>query len=101
MRASGTYGELRVGYQRAARLGAWAIEIDPQRPGGFAFSASISDEQTYWIAQGPPYDLALALGTAEWLWREAPIVRGPDGTVTAILTERPIATERARAAQGE
>lgn len=101
MKASGSYGELRVGYQRAARLTNWQIipaDGYPRRF-GFVFTATVAEEHAYWVTQ-EPLDLALWLGNAEWLWRG--IVPRRDGVrLTVSLAERPIVSERAPVSQAE
>lgn len=80
MRASGQHGELRVGYQQAAVLGAWEITPSPA-PGPpaptFALRAQITHENQYWITQAP-FSLALSLGPSEWVWHNVALRR--DGT---------------------
>ena len=92
MRASGSSGELRVGYQQAARLGAWTLTLEPRLPRAFTFRSMIQTEHPYWMTQAP-MDLAVALGTVEWLWRGVDLRRSGN-EVTAVLTERPIVDER-------
>lgn len=91
MRASGTSGELRHGYQRAARLGPWVIaRIDDHRPGrqaAFVFSAAMVDAHEIWIARRP-IDLVLALGQVEWIWHDVELsIAGVNLTIS--LTRRP------------
>ena len=84
MRATGSGGVLRYGYQRAARLGPWVIASDGA---AFRFTAPLVDVDAYWLAQRPLH-LVLALGQVEWIWEDvAPTVDG--GTVTVLLTRRP------------
>ena len=86
MRASGLSGELRYGYQCAARLGAWTIE---SCDGGFRFAAPIAEAHEVWIVCRP-LRLVLALGRAEWVWDDVdPAIDG--ATVTITLTHRPSA----------
>ena len=84
MRASGQHGELRHGYQVAARTGSWAIE----RVGSdFVFSATVIEVDDVWLGQRP-LDLVLALGQVEWVWCDiAPSI--VDGRVELKLTRRP------------
>lgn len=92
MRATGNYGELRVGYQRAARLGSWTLEATPSR--AFAFSANITEKHDYWATQGP-LDLVLVLGHTEWIWRG--IVPTPlNEHVRCEVKERPIVSEHVK-----
>lgn len=95
LRASGPAGTLRVGYQVAAELGAWDMELAAQRlPPTFIFHAAVRREHAYWITQ-EPLDLVLSLGSAEWLWRGVVVGRAPGGRIRIELTERPIVSERA------
>lgn len=93
MRASGTAGVLRVGYQVAADLGEWHMVLAPRLPLTYAFRASVLSEHDYWITQ-EPLDLVVQIGTAEWLWRGVEVRREGD-TVTIDLHERPIVSVRA------
>lgn len=93
-RMAGATGALRVGYQVAAVIGAWAIELTqtPQRV--FQFRGVVADVDTHWMQENARdgFDLAVALGNAELLWRGVRIAI--DGTIlTATLTDRPIVTE--------
>lgn len=84
MRASGQSGELRYGYQVAARTGIWTIESGDR---GFMFTAPIVDADDVWMSMRP-LDLVLALGQVEWIWRDvAPTISGALAHVT--LTRRP------------
>lgn len=90
-RASGQYGELRVSYQHAARLGPWRIELER---GQFVFRSTIIGENEHWIQQHP-LDLVLPVANVVWIWRDVELAR--DGaSVSLPLNERPI-TEPAAA----
>lgn len=92
MRVSGTFGELRSGYQRAARLGAWTLELLPGLPRAFKFSAKILDVHGYWSLQAP-LDIVVAVGETEWIWRSA--APTPSSSVLEVeITERPIVADR-------
>lgn len=94
MRATGPSGTLRAGYQWAADLGTWEIAAasEPGKPAAFAFSSRITRQHDYWIEQ-ETLDLSLAIGSTEWLWRGITVSR--DGTsVSVVLTERPVVSER-------
>lgn len=93
MRASGTAGALRVGYQWAADLGAWEMTPDPISRVAFVLRSTIVDRHDYWLHQAP-IDLVLALGTTEWLWRDVALVRGDDDAISVVLAELPIVSER-------
>jgi len=68
MRAKGLSGELRVGYQRAATLGAWSLEPSP--PNGAIVTATIEDADEFWMDHEPK-SLYLALGPSWWIWKHA------------------------------
>ncbi len=68
VRFSGVSGELRVGYQKAARLTSWKLEdkiveakLDPQ---------SVS---WFWLERRP-LDLYLDVGRHKWKWRGVDLV---------------------------
>lgn len=91
LRATGPSGALRVGYQWAADLGAWKLTPSEDRPKAFVLNARIIRQHQYWIEQDQ-LDLALTLGTCEWLWRGVEVIR--DGAeVSVILAELPIVSE--------
>ena len=95
MRATGSDGELRVGYQRAARLAGWRLELLPALPRRFAFTATVAWADDYWRLQ-PRFDLIARIGCETWTWYAA--VAGPveRGAVIAIeLTARPHVTREA------
>ena len=94
MRAFGVSGELRVLYQRAARLGQWAMEPAPGPRPTYVCTAAIYEENAYWMAQ-TPLDVALWLGRTEWLWRGVKVSRAGKGQITVELREAPIVGERA------
>ena len=86
MRASGTSGEVRYGYQVALRLGHWMMEAERDRP-VFNLIASIVSADEIWTMR-TPLDLVLALGPFEWIWRDIPVSM-TNGTVTIELLRRP------------
>lgn len=96
-RVRGESGELRVCYQHAATLGAWSMEPAGRRT--YAFVGKVLSEHSYWMTQRP-LDLALRLGSTEWLWRDVSIQRSGD-ELRVELSEPPIATEFASGARGE
>ncbi len=84
MRASGLSGELRYGYETAARLGTWAIESDGT---AFRFSAVVTQAHELWALRRP-LTLVLALGNFEWSWTGLdPAIAGARAEV--VLTRRP------------
>ncbi len=92
MRVTGQRGELRVGYQVAARLGRWEIVPIASQGAAFQFTATVESEHDYWFAKRPQ-DLVLAVGATEWLWRDVRYdQRG--GEVLLVLTERPVVETR-------
>ena len=86
IRATGTSGEVRYGYQVALRLGQWTIDAVGDKS-VFNFTAFIADTDEVW-AMRTPLDLVLALGPFEWIWRDIPVVIA-DGKVTIELLRRP------------
>ena len=92
LRATGTSGVLRVGYQWAADLGAWIIE--PQgMPAVFVLRTNVERRHDYWYEQ-EPIDLALAFGTTEWVWRGVTVNRLTVNEISVALVERPVVAER-------
>jgi hypothetical protein len=67
--ADGVSGELRVGYQLAARLGRWSIDLDDTHlgPARGTLRAAIVDAVPFWIDQRP-FTARLQLGPGSWLW---------------------------------
>lgn len=86
MRASGSSGELRHGYQVAARTGPWVIARDEDER-HFTFSARMLATDPVWLVQRP-LDLVIVLGPLEWTWRNvAPTI--DDDRLIVELTRRP------------
>lgn len=84
LRARGTSGELRYGYQAAATLGDWVMESDGT---AYRFRAVLLDGDDVWLARRP-LALVVALGQVEWAWQDVePSVDG--GIVTVALARRP------------
>lgn len=102
MRIAGATGFLRFGYQRAARVGSWTVELTRDTPREFRCRAEVSEVNEHWMAEndGDGLDLALHLGSAELLWRGLR-VDVSDGVMTATLRERPIVTDYAPIADRE
>lgn len=70
--ASGQSGELRTGYQVAAQLGPWAIDLAEVMLGdapGWTCSARIIKTDAYWLEHGEAFDLRLDVGRVQWRWR--------------------------------
>lgn len=96
MRIAGAVGQVRVGYQVAASLGAWVVELPSRVPRVFQCRAKVTDTNKYWLSRADEgFDLALALGPTELLWRGVAVTIDGD-QATAILSERPIVTEWAQ-----
>ena len=87
----GTGGELRVGYQRAATLGVWTLDLIVQAPRGFTLRAEVLDVHDYWGRQ-LPLDLALVVGKAEWTWPGA-VTTPPGDSLATELRAQPVVTE--------
>ena len=97
MRASGSSGVLRVGYQWAADLGPWELVPDPATRKAYVLRARITSLNSYWLDR-EPLDLVLTVSNVEWLWRGVTLARGPDGRdVSIVLREMPIVSERVSA----
>ena len=82
--ASGANGELRVGYQTAARLTDWHVSGGAS---GWTLRAKVEERHAVWGAE-PALDLVVRLGTHELTWRAVAPVWG-DGAVVVALTARP------------
>lgn len=96
LRASGPYGELRVSYQHAARLGPWTIEPTDGVGAAFVFRSTITEEDRHWMRQ-KPLDIILPVGNVEWIWRDVELTR--DGVAVSMpVAERPIVEARRTAA---
>ncbi len=63
----GAAGELRVGYQTAARFGAWTLKAS-----GLDAIVTVTDLQpdAYWFPQQPDL-IRLEIGPRAWVWRDA------------------------------
>lgn len=92
LRASGQAGEVRHRYQVAARTGLWSIEPvqvpGRRRPDRYRFAAPLLEADEVWLAH-TPLDLVLAIGPAQWIWRDVAPELGADGQLTVILDRRP------------
>lgn len=88
MRASGSSGVLRVGYQVAATLGAWSLVLEHRLPRVFTLRAAVLTEHAHWITQRP-IDLVVHLASVEWIWRDIALERDGQDIVVHV-TERPI-----------
>lgn len=76
----GKGGSLRVGYQVAATLGAYALS--PAGGGAWSVEASVSESDAFWLSQPAAQTLELAVGQQRWIWRgvalavDGAVVRG-------------------------
>lgn len=62
---SGAGGELRTGYQVAARLGAWTARVVAR--GTTEINAVVIWRSEFWVLRRP-LDLALRFSNQEWTW---------------------------------
>lgn len=67
VRATGPSGVVRHGYQEAATLGAWTLELLPGAPRRYRLEAEVRSRHWHWAAQDPLV-LELRIGTATWAW---------------------------------
>lgn len=98
LRASGTAGEIRVGYQRAATLGAWSLTLLEKVPRTFEMRARVINTHDYWFQQ-TPQDLVLWLGLTAWSWKSVEVWREGDELV-AELQNRPTVSVEAITGNG-
>jgi hypothetical protein len=75
---SGRGGELRCGYQVAARLGAWTLNHDGR------VEAAVADLDTFWLESSPQVSLWLRVGRRHWVWRTVEVV-SPDPLVVKVI----------------
>ncbi|MDD5366935.1 MAG: hypothetical protein PHR30_16480 [Gallionellaceae bacterium] len=68
MTITGVGGDVCVGYQVAARLGAWTIEIVKKQVGTLTAEVLTYDE--FWATQ-PGLVVRLVTRDADWIWRTA------------------------------
>lgn len=83
---TGHAGRLRVGYHTAATLGAFRVSVG--EPGTWKVTAAIVQSDPFWLAQGGPFALEIAVGAQRWSWREA-TVAVVDGEVIGTVTGKP------------
>jgi hypothetical protein len=67
--AKGVSGELRHGYQVAARFGAWTLTVER---GALSAIVSVSNLEPdgFWFDQHPQ-SLRIQVGSRLWVWRDA------------------------------
>ena len=93
VRVEGHTGALCVGYQVAATLGVWALELLPELPRRYRFEAKVTAVSEHWLAQRP-IDVVVDVGPKRWLWRGVePSLAG--ATLTLTLQGMPQVTETA------
>lgn len=80
LECAGPSGELRVGYQVAARLAAWnwyprGQVGQPWLGGAWGVTALTTERNAYWLAHTGLFTLSLLLPTGQrWRWRNARLV---------------------------
>ena len=67
MKAAGIGGELRVGYQRAARLGQWSLASAGEGSDHWLISVQLAQRDEFWMEQNPSR-VVLELGELSWTW---------------------------------
>ena len=83
----GYRGELRVGYQVAAELGKWKLDLEPTLPRRYAVAADVLATSDYWLSERPLM-LRLDVGADVWTWQPVePVVDG--GKLTVAVTGVP------------
>lgn len=80
----GPSAEVRVGYETAARLGAWELVKDAD---GFTLSAPVLERNGYWLDSGRCLDLCVTVGKSMWRWRD--VALDGDNPVTVRGAGRP------------
>lgn len=65
MQLYGVSGELRVGYQQAALLGKWEMQVPTSLEN--VFEATLRQVDEYWITQRPLI-LVLHINAKQWRW---------------------------------
>jgi hypothetical protein len=68
--ASGLSGELRCGYQVAARFGPWKLTLADRKEQITVVTVSALEPDGYWFEE-QPQSLRLQVGSRLWVWREA------------------------------
>lgn len=84
--AAGASGDIRHGYQTAARLGPWRMESDGPRR--FRCSAIVTYRHASWLAASP-LDLRLRIGDEFWVWHGVSPAWEDDAHVSFALTSAP------------
>jgi hypothetical protein len=68
--ATGASGELRHGYQVAARFGAWTLTLAERTAKTMLVTVSNEDRDAYWGNEWPQ-SLRLHVGSRLWVWPDA------------------------------
>jgi hypothetical protein len=74
--ARGVSGEVRLGYQTVARLGAWTLD------GTGRIDSTSTERNDFRLEQGGPFSVRLTVGAKVWAWREADLL---DATGTRMV----------------
>ena len=91
MKATGLQGELRVGYQRGAQLGAWSLDTGQTSPLRSHVEAEVLTRDEFWSTQGL-MTLDLQFGRFHWVWDAVhPVFQ--DGRVTLHVVGKPQMTK--------
>lgn len=78
--AYGTRAQVRVGYQVAADLGAWALDLLGTGFGTdeWEITADVLRADGYWLDHGDGFEVRLQLARSWWCWRDVAIERSGD-----------------------
>jgi hypothetical protein len=87
LRARGDTGEVRSGYQTAARLGDWDLSFVQRVPRAYRLRAQVLEWHPYWRTV-EPHTLMLVLGRTAWVWRGVVLTQGED-FIEVELSARP------------
>ncbi len=75
----GKAGELRRGYQVAAKLASWTWD------GGGRVEARSPSVDAFWLdEESPPLSLHLEVGRQTWIWRDVQLVQRDQPLVIAV-----------------
>lgn len=90
--ARGTAGELRVGYQRAARVVRWSVSHDPEQPTAsktYTVDLQLDEPDPYWLYHADKFLLRLVVGKQEWRWNDVVVALGSDMQASVRLERKP------------
>ena len=89
MKANGYGGAIRVGYQQAARVIGWSLDVTPTVPMiRFAITAAVRSVDPFWMTQAP-LALDLRFGIFHWRWDSVTLKGIEDGTALMLVFGRP------------